>query len=135
MASIASMGLPGRLPTFGISGSKITPESLFKNDEERRAYQNILDERSGRNIAPDVKVKKVCVRIFDLSNPDHVAEYEKLWAELLEKTAKNEVIVEFHKDLVHRKDGTSYWMKYVEYVEFGDAADEKENDGSGKKCQ
>jgi hypothetical protein len=32
--------------------------------------------------------------------------------------SKGQVVVETSKDLVHRPDGTSYWMKYVEYVEF-----------------
>lgn len=124
MSSIASMAIPGRIPTSG-GGKGITPESLFMNERERAAYQGILNARAQGIIAPDVKVKKVSVRIFDLSKKNDVDEYEKLWAELLEKVSKNEVIVESQKDLVHRKDGTSYWMKYVEYVEFGDASDQK----------
>ena len=54
-------------------------------------------------------------------------------AELLEKTARNEVIVEAQKDLVRRKDGTSYWMKYVEYVEFGEASKSNDHDGKDGK--
>lgn len=130
MSGIASMALPGRIPTF-CSGGKITPDVLFRNDSERAAYQSLLDEKTGRGTAPSVKVERVCVRIFDLSDADQVAEYEKLWAELLEKTARNEVIVEAQKDLVRRSDGTSYWMKYVEYVEFSDVDSDKK-DGERK---
>lgn len=130
MSGIASMALPGRIPTFG-SGGKITPDILFRNDRERAAYQSLLDEKTGRGSTPSVKVERVCVRIFDLSDSGQVAEYEKLWAELLEKTARNEVIVEAQKDLVRRADGTSYWMKYVEYVEFSDADSDKK-DGERK---
>ena len=134
MSGIASMAIPGRIPTFSSGGKRIDPSSLFKDSGERSAYQAVLDGQTGRNIAPDVKVKKVCVKIFDLSVQSQVEEYEKLWSDLIEKTAKNEVIVEAQKDLVRRADGTSYWMKYVEYVEFGDAAEEnskpkEKNDG------
>lgn len=136
MPGIASMAIPGRIPTF-CSGRRITPGELFANDRERAAYQSILDERTGRASSPSVKVDRVCVRIFDLSDEAQVAEYEKLWAELLEKTARNEVIVESQKDLVRRADGTSYWMKYVEYVEFrgddqGQPAHDGKNDGERK---
>jgi hypothetical protein len=129
MSGIASMALPGRIPVAG-SGRDITPESLFSNQQERAMYQRLLDARMGIGLAPDVKVNKVSVRIFDFSDQNQVEEYENLWAELLEKTARNEVIVEAQKDLVRRKDGTSYWMKYVEYVEFGEAS--KSNDQDGK---
>lgn len=128
MASVASMALPGSIPTIGIG--RIAPGSLFSDDEEREKYRSIMGSRTSENIAPDVKIKKVKVCIFDLSDGKQVAEYEKLWAELLEKTAKNEVVVEAQKDLVHRKDGTSYWMKYVEYVEFGDASEGRKTEGS-----
>lgn len=132
MSGIASMALPGRIPVSG-SGRDITPESLFSSPQERAMYQRLLDARMGIGPAPDVKVNKVSVRIFDFSDKKQVEEYEKLWAELLEKTARNEVIVEAQKDLVRRKDGTSYWMKYVEYVEFGEASKSNDHDGKDGK--
>ena len=130
MGDIASMALPGRMPTFSSSGKRITPESLFKDDQEKRLYAGILNQTSSGR--PAIKVKKVCVKIFDLSKPDEVEEYEQLWADLLEKTSRNEVIVDSQKDLVRRKDGTSYWMKYVEYVEFGEASDDTNSKGAEK---
>ena len=132
MSGIASMALPGRIPVSG-SGRDITPESLFSSPQERAMYQRLIDARMGIGPAPDVKVNKVSVRIFDFSDQKQVEEYEKLWAELLEKTARNEVIVEAQKDLVRRKDGTSYWMKYVEYVEFGEASKSNDHDGKDGK--
>lgn len=96
-------------------------------------YQRLLDARMGIGLSSDIKVSKVSVRIFDFSDKKQVEEYEKLWAELLEKTARNEVIVEAQKDLVRRKDGTSYWMKYVEYVEFCDANESNEKMQTGAK--
>ena len=72
------------------------------------------------------RVRKVKVEIFDLSDKKDVKAYEKLWAELLEKASRMEVVIDHHKDLVHRPDGTSYWMKYVEYVEFGDGSEDKD---------
>ena len=105
----------------------ISPESLFHNGEKSE-YQNILDGVPNK-ITSDVVVKKVKVEIFDLSDQEQLRKYEKLWAELLKKAMKMEVVVDSRKDLVHRSDGTSYWMKYVEYVEFGDSANES---GNGK---
>ena len=125
---IASMGLPGRIPTAPAGNGAIDPSDLFGSAAEKEKYRKILEgQRSGGNIAPDVKFKKVVVKIFDFSDQKQVEEYERLWLELLEKTARMEVSVESRKDLVHRKDGTSYWMKYVEYVEFGDSK-KSEND-------
>ena len=119
---IASMGLPGRIPTALAGNGAIDPSILFCSAAEKEKYRKILEgQRSVGNIAPDMKFKKVVVRIFDLSDQKQVEEYEKLWLDLLEKTARMEVSVESRKDLVHREDGTSYWMKYVEYVEFGDS--------------
>lgn len=131
MSGVASMGIPGRIPTFCSAGSWLTPDALFKDDREKAAYRGIIEGRGYGAASPAIKVGKVCVRIFDLSDPVQVSEYEKLWAELLEKASRNEVIVESQKDLVHRKDGTSYWMKYVEYVEFGEAEATK-TDGEKK---
>ena len=134
MSGIASMALPGGIPTYVVGKGRINPKELFSSNEERSEYRRILNGRELDNIAPDVKIKKVCVKIFDLSNEDQVREYERLWSELLEKVARMEVFVESQKDLVKRPDGTSYWMKYVEYVEYADAAGESaksksENDG------
>ena len=124
--SLASMALPGSIPAAG-GGCGISPGSLFSSADERAEYQRILDQaKSG----PVLKVKKVKVEIFDLSDKDQREAYEKLWAELLEKSSKLEVIVDHRKDLVHRENGTSYWMKYIEYVEFG--ADDKTESSNGK---
>lgn len=123
MSGLSSMALPGRIPVAG-PGSSITPESLFGHLPDGAGYNRI-----GGPASPGIKVKKVKVEVFDLSDRKQVRAYEKLWAYLLEKTAKMEVVVDHHKDLVRRPDGTSYWMKYVEYVEFGEAdeADSKKD--------
>jgi hypothetical protein len=107
----------------------ITTESLFSSSAEKAAYQKLIDNATGGKSAEAVKIKNVCVKIFDLSDSKQVRAYEKLWSELLEKASRMEVIVDHHKDLVQRKDGTSYWMKYVEYVEFGsyDTSDSEES--------
>ena len=125
--SIASMALPGTIPALG-GGSGINPGSLFSSADEKAAYQRIIEQAK---TGPEYKVKKVKVEIFDLSNEDEREKYEKLWSDLLEKSAKLEVLVDHRKDLVHRPDGTSYWMKYVEYVEFDDAKSSRE-DENGK---
>lgn len=108
------MALPGGIPTVMTGRGKVDPMSIISNPVEMAEYKRILD-----GVSQPVKIKKVRVKIFDLSDENQVEEYEKLWAELLEKVAAMEVSVESHKDLVHRADGTSYWMKYVEYVEYG----------------
>ena len=130
----ASMGIPGIIPTVLSRNGAIDPTVIFGSASEKEKYRRLLEGQAKRdNIAPDVRFKKVVVKIFDLSDQKQVEEYEKLWLELLEKTARMEVSVESRKDLVHRKDGTSYWMKYVEYVEFGNSKDlENEKDMSGK---
>lgn len=104
MSFLPLMALPGGMRT---AGSNIMPEDLFVRPDP--------DDASGA-----IKIKNVRVRIFDLSNKDEREEYEKLWAELLVKTSLGLVTVESSKDLVRRADGTSYWLKYVEYVEFDD---------------
>ena len=132
MSGFSSIALPGRIPVSGSGRGAITPESLFGSPSEKAAYQRLIDSAVGGKKAEAITVKNVCVRIFDLSNSRQVKEYEKLWAELLEKASRMEVIVDHHKDLVQRKDGTSYWMKYVEYVEFGAAsADEGKKKNGG----
>lgn len=129
MSGFSSIAIPGGIPMSGTGRSMITPESLFSSSAEKAAYQRLVDNATGGKSAGSVKIKKVCVRIFDLSDSKQVKAYEKLWSELLEKASRMEVIVDHHKDLVQRKDGTSYWMKYVEYVEFGasDASDSEES--------
>lgn len=117
MSGFSSIALPGRIPTAGSGRNDITPESLFSSEKERSEYDRIL---SGSQSDPNFCVKKVRVEIFDLSDKKQVRKYEKLWKELLEKSARMEVVVDSGKNLVQRKDGTSYWMKYVEYVEFSE---------------
>ena len=119
MSGFSSIAIPGGIPMSGAGRSMITPENLFSSSAEKAAYQRLIDNATGGKSTEAVKIKKVCVRIFDLSDSKQVKAYEKLWSELLEKASRMEVIVDHHKDLVQRKDGTSYWMKYVEYVEFG----------------
>lgn len=114
MSGFANIALPGGIPTSG-GGRGITPESLFKHGE-RAKYEKLLD--SYAKAGGGLDIKNVSVRIFDLSDKKERKEYEKLWAKLLVKVSKGEAVVDSSKDLVHRTDGTSYWMKYVEYVEF-----------------
>lgn len=122
MSGFSSIGNPGNIPTVGSGANAASPASLFRSIDEKLRYQDLVG--GVRKPAP-VKVKKVCVKIFDLSDQSQVEEYENLWAELLAKSSSMEVVVDTRKDLVHRADGTSYWMKYVEYVEFG--PDETQN--------
>lgn len=128
MSAFDLVAVPGKMPTSG-GGSGITPDSLFRGAKERAEYQRILDAVGAPTKISDIKDFKGCkvkVDIFDLSDADQRKAYEKLWAKLLVKASNMEAVVESSKDLVHRKDGTSYWMKYVEYVEFA-------GDGDGSK--
>lgn len=123
MSVFSSIAVPRTTPSLdGCGGTMIN--GLFTDDKERAKYQNIINQRIS-GVAPDFKINKVKVEIFDLSDKTQVEKYEKLWAELLVKSSKMEAVVESRKDLVHRSDGTSYWMKYVEYVEFEDSGTEK----------
>lgn len=119
MSGFSSMS-SGAENAFGRLGSSrmALPDPVFRSEDERRAYQRIIDGSGNRN---DLKIKKVKVEIFDMSDHKQVKKYEKLWKELLEKASRMEVAVDARKDLVHRADGTSYWMKYVEYTEFSGA--------------
>lgn len=114
MSGFANIALPGGIPTSG-GGRGITPESLFKSGRERLKYEQAL----ASSAVSGFDIKNVSVRIFDLSNEKERKSYEKLWAKLLGMVSKGEAVVESSKDLVQRPDGTSYWMKYVEYVELG----------------
>ena len=101
-----------QIPTHFIGGDGI--DNVFKSAAEKESYDRIINGK-GR---PELVVKRVKVEIFDLSDAKQVRKYEKLWKTLLDKASRMEVVVDTHKDLVRRPDGTSYWMKYVEYVEF-----------------
>ena len=133
MSGFASVALPGTVPTIGPGRKQVTPESLFKDQSEKKAYQNLIDSVGARPDIANKHVKSVNVRIFDLSDKKQVEEYEKLSKELWDKTSRMEVLVDSRKDLVHRKDGTSYWMKYVEYVEFGDGNEAKKGKEDGQR--
>ena len=117
MSAFDTAALPGRIPTSG-DNQGISPSALFRTKSERDAYKRIV---SGDSVDSGLKIDKVKVEIFDLSDETQRRKYEKLWAKLLVKVSNMEAVVETSKDLVHRPDGTSYWMKYVEYVEFGDS--------------
>jgi len=131
MSVFSSIAVPGGIPVAGSGKNSITPDALFSSAAEKMAYQRLINEgKFSMDRGPEIRVNKVKVEIFDLSDMDQRAAYEKLWAELLEKASRMEVIVEHSKDLVRREDGTSYWMKYVEYVEFGSADG---NSGESKK--
>lgn len=119
MSGFSSIGNVGHIPTSGSGKNIITPESLFRSAEEKNAYSKLVGRSAGSIPAQDIKVGKVKVEIFDLSDASQREEYEALWKDLLEKASRSEVLVESRKDLVQRADGTSYWMKYVEYVELG----------------
>ena len=119
MSAFDDAALPGRIPTSGAGSKTVTPDLLFKNEAEKAMYRDILNG-TGKSTSKAFKVKKVKVEIFDLSDSAQRRKYEKLWAELLVKVSKLEAVVEQSRDLVRRPDGTSYWMKYVEYVEFGE---------------
>ena len=107
MSAFSDIGHTGGL-------GKAFPDQVFYSQEERARYQKILTGESDNG----VRVKKVKVEIFDLSDPKQVRRYERLWKTLLDKASRMEVIVDHCKNLVNRADGSSYWMKYVEYVEF-----------------
>lgn len=128
MSGFASIALPGSVPTSG-NGKAITPEILFRTNAEKKKYERILDSAGQMKI---LEIKKVEVRIFDLSDDKQRKDYEKLWAKLLPMVAKGEVVVDQSKDLVHRSDGTSYWMKYVEYVEFGNKSQDNGRKTDGR---
>ena len=127
MSGFSSIALPGGIPVCGGGRNDVTPDKLFKNTSEREAYRDLLYHQKSPSLSPEVSVKRVKVEIFDLSDSKQLKRYEKLWASLLKKAELGRVIIEARKDLVNRADGTSYWMKYVEYVEYGS---EHENAGS-----
>ena len=106
MSGFADVALPGRMPTAGSGAKDTTAEKLFMGSMMRRASDSGL------------RVKKVKVAIFDLSDDKQRHAYERLWSALLSKVASGRAVVDHSKDLVRRADGTSYWLKYVEYVEF-----------------
>ena len=130
MSAFSDIGLPGRMPVDGSGRGMITPEKLFSSKAEKDFYKRFLDNASNDQQA--TKFKRVKVEIFDLSDAKQVAAYEKLWLKLLNKIANMEAVVDQRTDLVHRADGTSYWMKYVEYVEFGCLDDVSSNDKKSK---
>ncbi len=131
MSAFSDIGLPGRMPVAGSGRGMVTPESLFDSKAEKGLYQRLLDRAAGAE-QPSVGFKSVKVKIFDLSDPKQVEAYEKLWLKLLNKIARMEAVVDARTDLVRRADGTSYWMKYVEYTEFDDGEEDSSKDKKSK---
>ena len=132
MSSFAAWAIPGGIPESGSGARTVTPESLFRGSSEKAAYQNLIEKAGTIPDSSRMKASKVKVRIFDLSDAKQVSEYEELAKELWLKASSGEVVVDSRKDLVHRKDGTSYWMKYVEYIEFSEQSD-KDKSKEGNK--
>lgn len=114
--SIFSMANPGggNLKPYG---SKEKVDSLFTgpNDDLAQARGRSAVEMF---LSGGASIQSVKVRIFDLSDDKQRNEYEVLWADLLARMSEGKVVVETHSDLVKHPDGTSYWMKYIEYIEF-----------------
>lgn len=136
MSAFSDIALPGRVPVAGSGRGMVTPETLFGSKAEKGLYQRLLDRATGTEETA-VSFKSVKVKIFDLSDPKQVESYEKLWLKLLNKIARSEAVVDARTDLVRRADGTSYWMKYVEYTEFGEdeagASKDKKSKGRNGK--
>lgn len=131
MSAFSDIALPGRMPVAGSGRGMVTPETLFGSKAEKDIYQRLLDRATGTGQS-SVSFKSVKVKIFDLSDPKQVEAYEKLWLKLLNKIARMEAVVDARTDLVRRADGTSYWMKYVEYTEFGDDEGDSSKDRKSK---
>ena len=131
MSAFSDIALPGRMPVAGSGRDMVTPETLFSSKAEKDIYQRLLDRATGTGQS-SVSFKSVKVKIFDLSDPKQVEAYEKLWLKLLNKIARMEAVVDARTDLVRRADGTSYWMKYVEYTEFGDDEGDSSKDRKSK---
>jgi len=117
------------VPTF-CTGAPINPDSLFRASEGGDGGTPVP------GFGSEFRVKKVKVEIFDLSDIDQRKAYESLWKRLLVKVGRLEAVVETSKDLVRRPDGTSYWMKYVEYVEFaGEGDSPSKGDETDEGCE
>lgn len=119
MSAFDSIALPGGIPTAGPGARDVNPDSLFRDKAEKALSMRLKRDVMGDDWTRDLEIQKVKVEIFDLSDPKQRKAYEKLYKELLVKISRNEAAVDMRKDLVSREDGTSYWMKYVEYVEYG----------------
>lgn len=108
---------PGKVPTHGAS---VSSRDLFTDHGMlARCQRLIAGTQEGEIFAAmsgKIKVSKYKVEIFDLSDAEQREAYEKLWLELFEMVSRGEAFVDARKDLVHRADGTSYWMKYIEYA-------------------
>jgi hypothetical protein len=122
MSGFSSAALPGKIPTSG-PGRNISIESIMNPIAAAKG--------AGQPWPYDMRVKSVNVRIFDLSDEGQRKKYEKLQSMLISKVSRGEVIVnDSRKDLVHRADGTSYWMKYVEYIELDKIQDSRAKEES-----
>lgn len=116
MSSLFSIANPGggNLKPYG---SKEKVDSLFTGGDEL-AHVKYGKSAVEMFLSGGASISSVKVRIFDLSDDKQRNEYEVLWADLLVRMSEGKVVVETHSDLVKHPDGTSYWMKYIEYVEF-----------------
>jgi len=119
MSSLFSIANPG--------GGNLKPYG--SKEDVNRLFTGVPDELPGgqrksaisKFMDGNASIKRVKVEVFDLSDALQRAEYEKLWANLLTMMSNGSVVVDSHSDLVKHPDGTSYWMKYIEYVEFDGA--------------
>lgn len=119
----------GTVPTRG----SVSAKDLFSDYASlTRCRQLVAGTQEGEALASlsgKVKIEKYKVETFDLSDQAQREAYEKLWVELFEMVSNGEAFVDARKDLVHRPDGTSYWLKYVEYATFKMKDAEKDKEG------
>ena len=132
MSAFSSAALPGVIKAHG-GGAGISPRDLF-SDYSMMSHFGVKAGEPTSLLADAIDGKGVTARakveIFDLSSDKERREYEKLWGRLFVMASRGEACVDTRKDLVNRADGTSYWMRYVEYVVF--ERDSKAKDGKAE---
>lgn len=126
----------GSIPTHG---SQISAKDLFSDSgmlaKCRKMISGTSEGEVVASMASKVKISKYKVETFDLSDASQREAYEKLWMELFEMVSRGEAFVDARKDLVHRADGTSYWLKYMEYAIFSPTKQEGAESGEPRKTE
>lgn len=68
----------------------------------------------------DVVIANVKIEVFDLLDPEERKRCQEVEKDLLTKAYAGAITISCNKtEMMHRKDGSSTWMRLIQWVEYG----------------
>lgn len=116
--SIASVALPGSTRTVPTSAHGSLPGDTFRGPiPGTRAFADMAVGMTGSPLeSPErYRVKKTHVCLFDFSVEKERKQYETLMPKLANSIRTGMTLLDTHKNIMTRADGSTYWCCYIEY--------------------